>query len=174
MADDGRISAPDHLLPPHTNGLGGLVRELAGDVGALLQQEIALAKLEIKQALTASTLDAVKIMVALSLAAVGGLCLVVFMVLGIAVLLDGAYWAGALITGAFLLLVGGLLSLSAIRDLKRQSLAPHGALDGLRTDGGIARAEAKAVGKHVSRGVAAGAGGARAAGNDHDRATGEG
>ncbi|MGH7477447.1 MAG: phage holin family protein [Longimicrobiales bacterium] len=148
--DPGRRALPPSATPPG-EGLGGTLRELAADMGRLVRQEVQLAKLEVGQTLSAATLDAVRVMIALVLAAIGGLCFVIFMILGIGTLLDGAYWAGALITGTLLLLVGGILTFGAVRDLKRRSVKPEQAMDAVREDLRLAKQEAVALKERMKR-----------------------
>ncbi len=136
---------PQHLLPAagtEDESLGRLVRELAGDLRDLLRQEVDLAKAELRESVRAVTVDTAKIGFAIGLALAGGLSMLVFMILGIGSLLGGAYWAGALITGGVLLLVGGLLTGSAIEDLKKRS-RPKETVRTLREDGRFAKTEAK-------------------------------
>lgn len=156
MATEPRIRSPDHLLPAsaESQGLMTLIREVATDAGDLVRQEVALAKLELKSALVGITLDGVKLIVALQLAAIGGLCLIVFMILGIGVLLDGAYWAGALITGVILLVAGGLLTLNALSDVKKRK--PDQTVATLKESQQAAQEHAKDIKEHVSRGLAEG------------------
>lgn len=129
---DGADEAPENL--------GSLIRNLTQELADLIRQEVNLARMEMRQAVASTIMDAAKIFVAVGLGLLGGLCLVVFGVLGIGRLLHGAYWAGALITGGALLLVGGVLTASAVRGLKRRSLRPKAAVDSLKSTARDARA----------------------------------
>lgn len=146
MAAHPRMTQEDHLLPPpdelHEESIGNLVRELARDTGQLVRQEIELAKLELKQSVRTAMVDSMKLGVAFGLAIVGGLCLIIALILGLGRALGGAYWAGALITGAFLLVVGGLLTGSAVEGF-RTGLKPERTVETLREDGRFAKREAK-------------------------------
>ncbi|HEX6939250.1 MAG TPA: phage holin family protein [Longimicrobiales bacterium] len=115
-------------------GFADLLRELAGQSAALVRQEANLARLEMKETATAIGGDAVKIGIALGIAAAGGLALTAFLVLVIGNLLDGAYWAGALIVGVVLLLIGGLLAKRAVSNLKHIEVKPEETIDSLNED----------------------------------------
>lgn len=130
-------------------GLGDLFKKLARDLAELLRNEIRLAKMEMAQASSTLVLDTVQILIALAIATVGGLTLVVALVLGLGVLLGGAYWAGALVTGGVLVLIGGLLAARAIRELKRTSLKPEETLDTLSKDRAWAKDEARKFARSV-------------------------
>lgn len=124
-------------------GLGDLFKQLAHELSELLRNEIRLAKIEMSEASSTLVLDTIQILVALAIAAVGGLTLVVAVVLGVGVLLGGAYWAGALITGGILVLTGGLLAGRAVRDLKQASLKPKATLESLQEDREWVKSEAR-------------------------------
>lgn len=141
-----------HDKPASTaEGLGDLFKKLARDMGGLLRNEIRLAKMEMAQASSTLVLDTVQILVAIAVASVGGLTLVVALVLGIGVLLGGAYWAGALIAGTVLVATGGLLAARAIRELKRTSLKPEATLDTLQEDRAWAKDQMRELARGVSR-----------------------
>ena len=134
---------PRDERPTTGTGLGDLFKQLAQDLGDLLRNEIRLAKMEMSEASSTLVLDTIQILVALAIAAVGGLTLVVAVVLGVGVLLGGAYWAGALITGGILVLTGGLLAARAVRDLKQASLKPKDTLESLQEDREWVKSEAR-------------------------------
>jgi hypothetical protein len=114
-------------------GLARLVRDLAEDTRTLVQQEIALAKMEAAQSAKRVAADGAWIGVGAAIAAVGGLCLVVAAALGLGALL-GSYWLGTLIIGAALLALGGIFAWRGVRDLKRGGLIPTGTVQSLQED----------------------------------------
>ncbi|HEX7117256.1 MAG TPA: phage holin family protein [Longimicrobiales bacterium] len=121
---------PDH----QREGFADLLRELAGESAALVRQEANLARLEMKETASAIARDAVRIGIAIGLAAAGGLALTAFLVLVIGNLLNGAYWAGALIVGALFLLIGGLMAKRAVSDLQHIDVAPDETIETLNED----------------------------------------
>lgn len=160
MAADGtpgpgrlRTVLPDHQLPPGRGsgayedspggktGLLDLLRSLADDVGVLLRQEIDLAKMEVGHTARRLAADGAWIATGAAVAAVGGLCLVVALALGLGALL-GSYWLGTLITGAVLVLLGGGFVFKGLRDLRKQKLAPQETTESLRQDARWAREKA--------------------------------
>jgi hypothetical protein len=100
-----------------------LLKQLAADGGALLRNEMALAKLEMRDMAREVALDSAKLAGALALAMTGALALVAAAVIGLGLLLDGRYALSALIIGVVLLLVGGLLARAGIQGLKNMPKA---------------------------------------------------
>jgi hypothetical protein len=123
-------------------GLVPLLRSLADDMVTLVRQEITLAKLEVTRTARRLAMDGVWIATGAAIAAVGALCLVLAMALGLGALL-GSYWLGTLITGLVLVLVGGLFLFKGIRDVGRQELAPKQTAASLREDARWAKEEAR-------------------------------
>lgn len=149
-----RAVDPDHQLPPARPGrrypdgadlepgLIPLIRSLANDTATLVRQEVDLAKMEITHTARRLVVDGAWIATGAAIAAVGGLCLVVAMALGLGALL-GSYWLGTLITGLFLVLVGVGFLFKGLRDLRKQELAPKKTAESLREDARWAREEAR-------------------------------
>lgn len=121
--------------------IADLIRDLGEESSRLLRQEVALAKLELSQMASAAVSDVVKLGVALSLLAVGGLALTTFVIIIFGELLGDNYWLSALIVGAVLMLCGGFLALGAATDLKRNALRPEATLRTLRADSRWAKRE---------------------------------
>jgi hypothetical protein len=157
IRDRWRTPDPDHQLPPgrgprgrgaspgdgeYQPGLGDLVRSLADDLGTLVRQEIDLAKMELTHTAKRLAIDSAWIGAGAATAAVGALCLVLALALGLGALL-GSYWLGTLITGLFLVLVGGGFAFKGARDLKKQQLTPKRTVDSLRDDAHWARDQAR-------------------------------
>lgn len=134
-------SGPDHQLPPGDGGepdrgaagLVTLLRDLAEDTRTLVQQEIALAKAEATHAAKRLVVDSAWIGAGAAVLAVGGLCLVLALALGLGALLD-SYWLGTLITGGILFLIGALMAWKGVRDLKSGGFAPTGTVESLKED----------------------------------------
>ena len=148
-----RPAPPDHRLPPGRGeapgggdgtgpGLGTLLRSLGEDMGVLVRQEIALAKAEAGNTAKRLARDSAWIGTGAAIAAVGGLCLVVALALGLGALL-GSYWLGTLITGLLLVIVGALFAWKGVRDLRKGKLGPTRTIETVREDMDWARREAR-------------------------------
>jgi hypothetical protein len=147
LTDRTRIPEPERQLPaPDDDGrdidvgdpgrgtsLVGLLREFAEDTRMLVQQEIALAKMEAAHTAKRVAIDGAWIGAGAAVVAVGGLCLVLALALGLGALL-GSYWLGTLITGLLLLLVGGLIAWRGVHDLKKGGFAPTDTVESLKDD----------------------------------------
>jgi hypothetical protein len=155
----GERAGPDHQLSPGPAnearrgggrgrgaqgepGIVDLVRSLADDVGTLVRQEIDLAKMEMARTARRLVADSAWIASGAAIAALGVLCLIVAMALGLGALL-GSYWLGTLITGLFLVLLGGGLAFKGARDLQKETLAPTHTKMSLREDAQWARDRAR-------------------------------
>lgn len=138
-----KVPVPPTESPPRPVGpepqLAPLFRQLAQDSSALVRQEIALAKAEIRQSVRQTTNGVVKLAIAGALAAAGGLVLTAFVVILVGQLL-GNYWASALIVGVLYLLIGVLFGLAGMRRL-RALQSPEATLATLKEDRDWARAE---------------------------------
>ena len=99
--------------------IGDLVSRLTDDSKRLVANEGRLARLEMGESIHGVVQGGIRLALGLG---VGVLALVALSVLLTAVIgniLDGAVWAGALITGALEIIVGGLLLWSGARTMKR-------------------------------------------------------
>lgn len=139
----------DRQLPPATGRepsprapLGDLLRSLAQDTSTLVRQEIRLAKLEAGRTARRVAVDSAWIAAGAGILAVGGLCLVLALALGLGALLD-SYWLGTLITGVVLVAIGLLVAWKGARDLRDSELAPKGTVETLREDADWARNEVR-------------------------------
>ncbi|MGH8420129.1 MAG: phage holin family protein [Pseudomonas sp.] len=123
---------PPRNVPEGDPSLLGLVRQLAHEVPALISEELALAKAEIR-----SSVEAAK---AATAAVAGG---VVFMLAGLVILLMAAVyglalvvspWLAALIVGAVAMIIGFVMVQSGKKQLKPSQLAPERTLHSLNKD----------------------------------------
>ncbi|HST57939.1 MAG TPA: YhjD/YihY/BrkB family envelope integrity protein [Longimicrobium sp.] len=166
---NGTSSAPERPL-------GELFRALSRDASALLRQEFALAKAEIRQNVRAIARDGVLVVLGAVSALLGLLVLLAALVIGVGDLMGDRYALGALVVGVVLLAVGGGLALAGVRKAKATPLAPETTLATLRDTGDWARGEAQEV-RAVLTGAAAadGRGGPASIGPAQlDRGTGDG
>jgi uncharacterized membrane protein YqjE len=114
---NGRPAAPD---PLDDTSIGDLFRQMTSDASHLVQQEVHLAKAELKESLARVRTVAVGIAVAAALAVPGAIALTAFLVIGLGALI-GSYWASALIIGLVLVIAAvavGRRALSNVTDGK--------------------------------------------------------
>lgn len=109
--------------------LKALLRQLSQDVTQLVDDELTLAKMEIRDVAEAFSSDLqaagqtvvkdmAKVGVALVLALLAGLALTAGLILGIGRLLGDAFWAGGLIVGVIYLIAAAVFGASAAKDLR--------------------------------------------------------
>lgn len=127
-------------LPTQEPALGPLFSQLAQDSTALIKQEIALAKAEVKETIGQTVNGTVKLALAGALASVGGLVLTAFLVLLLGDLLDN-YWLAALIVGIVFAAIGGILAMAGLRRFREVTVAPEQTIESLKEDRNWARAE---------------------------------
>jgi hypothetical protein len=117
--------------------VGGLLSDLARQVGLLLRQEIALLKAELRgtagQLGTGAALTAVGGLVAFA----GFLYLLAAAMFGLGKVLD--LWLAALVVGVVVVLVGGGLVLAGTSRLRARELAPRRTLRSLQDNAEWAR-----------------------------------
>ena len=152
MTNDTRVAphAPAPSVADADRPLGPLFSQLAQDSSALIRQEIALAKAEVRHSISQTTSGAVKVGVAAALLSVGGLVLTAFLVLLLGELL-GNYWLSALIVGAVFTVIGAFLALGGIRRLKEVQVAPQETIETLRADRDWAKAEVQELKRDLKR-----------------------
>ena len=152
MTNDTRVAphAPAPSVADADRSLGPLFSQLAQDSSALIRQEIALAKAEVRHSISQTTSGAVKVGVAAALLSVGGLVLTAFLVLLLGELL-GNYWLSALIVGAVFTVIGAFLALAGIRRLKEVQVAPQETIETLRADRDWAKAEVQELKRDLKR-----------------------
>lgn len=107
------------------DSIGGLIRGILTDIRTLIREEIALARVEIREQAGRAKAAATSFGIAVAALAFGGIFLLVAVALGIASLLGWPAWTGFLVV-AILLCVGGFFALSS----GRKQLASVHALPG--------------------------------------------
>ncbi|MDQ3949797.1 MAG: YihY/virulence factor BrkB family protein, partial [Gemmatimonadota bacterium] len=128
--------------------IGELFKRLSGDATHLIQQEVTLAKTELRQAGATLTRDAAKIGIAVGLALPGVFALTAFLVIGLGDLLNN-YWVAALIVGVLFLAIGGFLVNRAVADIKRRGLTPEATIETVREDAVWAKREMRELKQNV-------------------------
>lgn len=94
--------------------VGSLIRGILNDLRTLIREEIALARVEIREQAGRAKTAALSFGIAVAALAFGGVFLLVSIALGIAYLLGWPAWTGFLLV-ALLLCIGGLVTLSTGR-----------------------------------------------------------
>lgn len=130
------------LIPTHEEPVRDLLKQLAGEGSDLLRNEMALAKLEMRDMAREVAMDSAKLFAAIGLALVGGLTLVAAAVIALGNLLDGMYALSALIIGIVLLAIGGLMARGGAKGLKTVH-GPRQTIQSLKNDKAWAAAEAR-------------------------------
>ena len=98
----------------HQESIGDLVRGILNDLRQLIREEVALARVEMREQASRAKLAASALGVAAAALAFGVMFLLVAIAVGIADLLDWPVWAGFL-SMALLLTMGGVLMFAAGR-----------------------------------------------------------
>ena len=142
-----RIQPP--VVEEESRSIGPLLRRIADDGRALLQQEIELAKLEVLRSATALLRGSAFIAVGALFLALGLLVLLVFAVLALGRLLGGEYWLSSLIIGAVLALLGTILLLVGRKGLQKDDLKPDKTIDSVRQTKSWAQDEARELKREI-------------------------
>lgn len=125
-----------------------LLRQLSDDGSRLVQQEIRLAKVELREDAAHAASGAGKIGAATVLALPGILALTAAAIIGLSFLV-GSYWLSALIVGVVVLAVAGFLLKSAISSFK-SGLAPRETVETVREDVAWAKREVRHARREMS------------------------
>jgi uncharacterized membrane protein YqjE len=104
------MANPDYVQ----ESTGSLIRGILNDLRTLIREEIALARVEMREQAGRARAAALSFGIAAAALAFGGIFLLVAMALGIANLLGWPAWTGFLIV-ALLLCIGGYVTLSSGR-----------------------------------------------------------
>ena len=145
MATEHRFPtpSPEETRARSPESLSELVRQLGDDGTRLLRQEVALAKLELREMVAGLLKDLIGLAVAGTLAVLGGLALTACLILVLGrFVFGGEYWLGALVVGGVFLVVGGIWALAAARGIG-QNLKPDATLSSVREDVDWAKREAR-------------------------------
>lgn len=129
--------------------VGSLLKQISTDSTHLIQQEIALAKLELRQSVSAVGKAASRLGVAAGLALPGALALVAFLVIGLGDLMSGNYWASALIVGVVFVALAAIVARRAMANLKGTLGVPE-TLGTLRDDAAWAKQEVQAFKRELT------------------------
>jgi uncharacterized membrane protein YqjE len=98
--------------------VGELFKRLTSDASLLVKQEISLAKMEAQESMAEMKAMAVKLAIAAALAIPGAIALTAFLVIALGDSIN-SYWASALIVGALLLGVAGVVAKQGTASVKK-------------------------------------------------------
>jgi uncharacterized membrane protein YqjE len=131
----------DASMPAETDGLPNLFGRLADDVMELVNSQLALFKVEIKEEANAYARGAAMIAFGAAIAIVGFALLNVAIAFAVSTLFSQAnfsqpasYALGFLVTGGFYVLVGAIVVLVMKNRLARRNLVPERTVQELRKD----------------------------------------
>ena len=123
---------------PHVRDL---LKQLAGDGSELIRNEMALAKLEMREMARELAADSAKVGMAIGIALSGALVLLAAAVIGLGHVLDGRFGLAALIIGVVMLAAGALLATAGMKGLRDMPRRPEQTVRSLERDGRWARRE---------------------------------
>jgi len=110
----------------------GLIRGILNDLRTLIREEIALARVEIRDQAGRARAAAMSLGVAVASLAFAGIFLLIAIALGIAYLLSWPAWAGFLVMAALLSLIGVFTLSSGRKRLARVHAVPEATLSTLK------------------------------------------
>lgn len=122
--------------------IGELFRDLSNDATTLVRQEVALAKVELKETARQLGRDAAKMGMAAGFAWFGAMAAVTFLILALGALIE-SYWLSSLIVAAVFLGTAAVLAKNAKADMKQAELKPRQTIETLRADRDWAKREAR-------------------------------
>ena len=142
-ADDAAMTRNNEraIANGHNEGLPNLLSRLGDDVMQLINSQLALFKVEMKEEANAFARSAGMIAFGAVIATIGFALLNVAIAFGVSTLFARAdfsqpasYALGFIVTGAFYLIVGGILMLVMKNRLANQQLVPQRTVQELRKD----------------------------------------
>jgi hypothetical protein len=113
--------------------LGDLFGDLARDMGTLVSQEIRLARTEMTDKASRVGKD-IAMLAAGGFVAYAGLLAIIAAVIFLIADLGAPLWVSALIVGAVVAVIGGVLVQRGISALKQQDLMPRQTVESLKED----------------------------------------
>jgi len=105
--------------------LGGLIRGILMDLRTLIREEIALARVEIREQATRARAAAMSFGIAIGALLFGGAFLLIAIAMGIADLLNWPAWAGFLIVAVLLAIIGAVTLSASRKKLATVSAVPE-------------------------------------------------
>lgn len=114
----------DPEVVPH-DSIRGLIRGILGDIRTLIREEIALARVEMREQVGRARAAAVSFGIAAGALAFGGIFLLVAIAMGIANVLNWPTWTGFLIVAVLLSIVGVVTLSSGRRQIRTVHAVPE-------------------------------------------------
>lgn len=130
MAD--RTDRPERPEHEDKRSLGEIISDLTTQFSTLIREEIALAKTEISQNLSRAMKDVVSLAIGGFVAYAGFLVLLFAAAWGLALFMP--LWVSGLIVGGVVLIIGAIMVMGGIRDLRKNSLMPNQTIESLKED----------------------------------------
>ena len=130
-----------HQFATEERSIGDLFADLTADLRVLVRQEVALAKAEISDKVSHLGRDAATIAIGAVLLFVGFEALVATAIIALSLVLPA--WLSALIVGAVLALVGGLLAWRGYRDIRQRGVMPQETVESIKEDAQWAKEQLK-------------------------------
>jgi uncharacterized membrane protein YqjE len=115
-----------------TESIGALVKSILHDVRSLIEEEFALARLEIHEQTTRAKTAAVSLGIAAVALLFAGVFLLVAAAIGIADVLDWPAWTGFLIVALLMSLIGAVTLVTGRRKLSAIQMKPERTLSTLK------------------------------------------
>jgi hypothetical protein len=123
---------PSEAGPARDKSIGELFGELAQEVGSLVRQEVALAKVEMSRKAAEAGKSAGMVAAGGTLAHAGLLAVIAGVILALGMLIP--LWGAALIVGLVVLAVGAALASKHVKALRSLDPAPRETLETLKED----------------------------------------
>ena len=130
-----------HQFATEERSIGDLFSDLTADVRVLVRQEVALARAEISDKASHLGRNAATIAIGAVLLFVGFEAIVATAIIALSLVLPA--WLSALIVGAVLALVGGLLAWRGYQDFKERGVVPQETVESLKEDAQWAKEQLK-------------------------------
>jgi uncharacterized membrane protein YqjE len=115
-----------------SESISGLIKGILKDIRSLIEEEFALARLEIHEQTTRAKTAAVSLGVAAVALLFGGVFLLVAAAIGIADVLDWPTWTGFLVVAVLMSLIGAVTLASGRRKLSAVQVKPERTLATLK------------------------------------------
>jgi len=118
--------------------LGELFADLASEIGDLIRQELALAKVEVSDNVSRAGKDLAYVAIGGAVVYAGLLALIATLIVGIALAI-GSWLAAAAIVTVVVLAVGYFILQQGLTKLKQHDITPHETLDSLNVNANWAK-----------------------------------
>ena len=116
----------------HAESLGGLIRGILVDLRTLIREEVALARVEIREQATRAKAAAMSFGIAIGALAFGATFLLIAIAMGVADLLNWPAWTGFLIVAVLLALTGFVMLSSGRKQLRDVHAVPEATVTTLK------------------------------------------